>query len=460
MVAYVLAYGELFVSTALFFYWVTQYEVSAMLLAGLLMATVYGLASVLWMHYRKDKNLYRDILIPVMGFFTISQAFLFKDSILGWYFYIVLSLLAAFIFKGWFSKKEIKKSLMVLLPVVLLMMYQVYLLFSSIAQQGGLLQGQIWHNFSVVKSTIEGMALHPEYQFIAATVALVFIAFGVFPFSWLRDKDYIVIGPAFGYVAYALVYRLLVNASYSLPDNFSHLSILFLMVLGALVVMSFNLSRFYSVYALVPIYAISLTTGKIDFEGFFVWAFFLFIIAMSITPTMDSRWALWHMAGGPLGMAFWGIWMVMLSLYGMGFHLDWWLMLLFWLAMLSEFTRIRMKDMNITDEMVLQWMENASLKDMIKSSMPGLIMSFLSIFIGWWGLYVVSFTHGPVRPYNLSLLSIKLPFGDVNTPVSALVVLNMVVIALMWLGIWYSVWESFVEKQRISSDEMVGDNHE
>ncbi len=460
MMAYILAYAELFVSAGLFFYYIRQYEVSGMLLAGLLMAAVYGLSSIFWVHYRKDKNLYRDILIPIMGFLTMSQAFLFKDSLLGWYFYIVLALMSTFIFKGWFSREGIKKALLVFLPVVLLMVYQIVLLFSSINSQGGLLQGQIWHNFNVVKSTIEGMALHTEYQFIATTILLVFIAFGVFPFSWLKDKDYIVVGPAFGYVAYALVYRLLINAYYSLPDNFTHLSIISLMVFGALVVMSFGISRFYSVYALVPIYAISLTTGKIDFEGFFVWAFFLFIIALSVTPTMDDRWALWHMAGGPLGIAFWGIWMVMLGLYGMGFHLDWWLILLFWLAMLSEFTRIRMKDMNITDEEVIQWMENASLKNMIKTSLPGLIMSLLSIFIGWWGLYIVNFTNGPVRPYNISILSIKLPFGDINTPVSALVVLNVVVIALMWLGIWYSVWEPFAQKKHASSTETVGDDNE
>jgi low temperature requirement protein LtrA len=57
MIAYVLAYAELFISAGLFFYYVEQYEVSGMLLAGLLMAVVYGLSSVLWMHYRREKNL-------------------------------------------------------------------------------------------------------------------------------------------------------------------------------------------------------------------------------------------------------------------------------------------------------------------------------------------------------------------------------------------------------------------
>ena len=457
------AYLELIVAGGLFFYFIGQYETSGLMLTGLLLGVVYGLSSVLWMHYRRQKVFYRDILLPLMGFITLVQAFFFRDTILAWYFYIVISLIAIFAFKGWLREGKVKAILAVSVPTVLLIIYQVYLLWQSIKVQGGLLEGQIWHNFDVVKSIVEGMNLHPEYLFIFSTFLLVTFAFGVFPFSWLEDRDYLVAGPAFGYVSYALLYRLLINAYYSLPDNFAHLSLIFLMVLGALVVVSFGISRFYSVYAIIPIYTIVLTTGKIDFEGFFIWAFFMFIIALSTTPTMDSRWALWHLAGGPLGLAFWGIWLILLSLYGMGFHLDWWLMFLFWILMLTEFTRVRMSDINITDDMVKEWLEHSSLISMVKSSLPGLLMSLLSIFIGWWGLYIVDLTHGPVRPYNLSILSIKLPFGDVNAPVSALVIINMVVIALMWLSIWYSVWESFTDKEAPASEDVsqvVGDDNE
>ncbi len=457
MIGYVLAYGELLISGILFFYWISQYEVSGMFLTGLLMSFVYGVSSVFWMHYRKEGNLYRDIVIPLMGFFTLSQAYLFKDSLLGWYFYILLSLLAVFTFKNWLGKWEWKKILIVLLPVILLMVYQLILLFSAINKQGGLLEGQIWHNFDVVRNTVEGMALIPEYKFIFTSVLLVFIAYGIFPFSWLSDRDYVVMGPSLGYASYAILYRLLINAYYSLPNDLAHLSIIFLMVFGALVVMAFSIPRFYSVYALIPVYALSLTTGKIDFEGFFLWSFLLFIIALSTTQTMDDRWALWHLAGGPLGMAFWGIWLLMLSLYGMGFHLDWWLLFLFWVAMLTEFTRIRGVTFKVTDQEVINWMENMSIWVLIKNSLPGLIMSLLSIFIGWWGLNVVNFTHGPVRPYNISLLSIKLPFGDINTPVSALVIITMVVIALMWLGIWYSIWEPLAKERMTRQKEMVGE---
>ena len=459
MVEYILAYSELFISVGFFLYWLNQYNPSGNLLAGLLLASVYGLASVFWVHYRREKNIYRDILIPIMGYLTLTQAFFFRDSIVGWYFYIFISLLAIWAFKGWMKKAHVKKILLIGLPVLLVGIWHLLLLFTGIAKQGGLLKGQIWYNTEVIKSVIEGMPLYTEYYFILATVLLVFMAFGVFPFSWLKDEDYVIMGPAFGYVAYALLYRLLINAYYSLPDNFAHMSLILLMVFGALIVMSFRIHRFYSVYALVPVYAIVLTTGKIDFEGFFLWAFFLFIIALSTTQTMDDRWALWHLAGGPLGMAFWGIWLLFISLYGMGFHLDWWLLFLFWISMLTEFTAIRVKGMNITDEMVRRWVEDSSMIDLLKYSLPGLVMSFLSLFIGWWGLNIVDLTHGPVRPYNLSLLSIKLPFGDVNTPVSALVILNIVVIALMWLSIWYSVWESFVEKGEVKAD-MAGDDNE
>lgn len=459
MISYVLAYMEFIVATGLFFYLNQQYEIDPTTLAGLFIATVYGISAVLWMHYRKDREGKQDIILPIMGFLTILQAYFLKETLFGWYLYVLIYIMSVFVFKKWLNRKNVLKMLLVVVPVLLLMLSQIYLIFYELPKQGGLLEGQIWHNFDVVKSIVEGMTLRSEYLFILSTLLMVMVAFGIFPFSWLKDKDYLIAGPAFGYVGYMFLYKLLINTYYALPDNLAHLSILFIMVFGALVIMSFSISRFYSVYALVPIYSISLTTGKIDFEGFFLWAFFLFIMAISITPTMDKRWALWHLAGGPLGVSFWGIWLIMLSLYGIGFHLDWWLMLLFWIGFATEFTRLSIQDIHITDEMVLKWVRDSSFSKILLSSIPGLALSFLSIFVGWWGLNVVNFARSPVRPYNISLLAIKLPFGDVNTPVSALVILNMVVVALMWLSIWYWIWESLKEKE-VDMKEMAGDENE
>jgi len=420
----------LVVAVGVFWYLKAQDAAHGIPTLATIIASVYAILASLWSVYGRRLDVPAFVLAA--GFISLGMVFLWWNAIAWMVYALVIMALALWLDGG--GKKWL------LWPVALAGgALFLGLVHADIPRQGGLLAGEIWYSVDTLYKLIRGMPLKTTYYAIAALIMMFWTAFALFPFSWLkRNSVYSLLAPASLLFAYGLLYKPLFYTYYSLPAGFSHLVPLMVFVIGVLFASFFRVDVWYSLYAIIPVFAMGLTVGRIDLEPLFVFAAMVLWVALAFAPLMDYRWGIWHLMGGPVGLSMWGMWLVFVGVYNSGNHLEWWLLAAGYLVWLSEFA-VSISD-DVSDSLAPSMMEEAlrlsDVKKFIIASGPGLVLAVISLFIGVFARWLPVISDGELSDISGGVGGIQLPFAGINTYLSSLILLNIVVVALMWVLIW------------------------
>ncbi len=420
----------LVVSVGIFWYLKTQDAEHGIPTLVTIIGSVYAILAGLWALYGKKLDV--AVFVLLAGFASLGMVLFWWNAIV-WVAYALFVMALTLIMDG--SKKRWGLWVLALICGVLFL----WLVYADIPRQGGLLSGEIWYSVDTVYKILRGMTIKTTYYSISTLVLMFWIAFALFPFSWVkRSSAYSILAPASLLFAYGLLYRPIFYVYYSLPTGFSHFIPLVVFVVGALFASFFRVDVWYSLYSIIPVIALGLTIGRVDLEPLFVFAAMVLWVSLAFAPLMDYRWSIWHLMGGPVGLSLWGMWLIFVGVYDSGNHFEWWLLAAGYLIWLSEFA------VSVSDEssdsvapgLMEKALKEADARWFLLASGPGLVLATISLFIGVFARWLPVISAGRLSDISGGIGGIHLPFAGIRTHLSSLILLNIVVVALMWILIW------------------------